>query len=130
MCVEMTITIDFQSDEAIYLQLRNQIILGIATSAIREGDALPSVRQMAEDIGINMHTVNKAYAALRQEGFLRLDRRKGAVVSLDVDKMRAKEEMRKALRTILAKCCCEDISGEEVHRMVDEIMEEMKNGKV
>ena len=49
----MVIKIDFQSDEALYIQLRNQIIIGIATSVIQEGDALPSVRQLAEDIGIN-----------------------------------------------------------------------------
>ena len=63
-----TIQIDFNSDEAIYIQLRNQIILGIATSRIQEGDTLPSVRQLADNIGINMHTVNKAYSVLRQEG--------------------------------------------------------------
>ena len=57
------IQIDFNSDEAIYIQLRNQIILGIATSQLQEGDPLPSVRQMADCIGINMHTVNKAYSA-------------------------------------------------------------------
>ncbi len=51
----MIIKIDFQSDEAIYMQLRNQIIMGIATSTLREGDTLPSVRQLADDIGINMH---------------------------------------------------------------------------
>ena len=58
--------IDFNSEEAIYMQLRNQIILGIATSRLQDGDTLPSVRQMAECIGINMHTVNKAYSLLRQ----------------------------------------------------------------
>ena len=57
----MLIEIDFNSDEAIYIQLRNQIIMGIATSTIHEGDTLPSVRQLADNIGINMHTVNKAY---------------------------------------------------------------------
>ena len=70
----MIIEIDFQSDEAIYMQLRNQIILGIATSLLREGDPLPSVRQLAEDVGINMHTVNKAYSVLRQEGFVTIGR--------------------------------------------------------
>ena len=69
----MVIKIDFQSDEALYIQLRNQIILGIATSTLREGDVLPSVRQLAEDIGINMHTVNKAYSVLRQEGYVKLE---------------------------------------------------------
>ena len=59
------IEIDFNSDEAIYMQLRNQIILGIATSRIHNGDTLPSVRQLADLIGINMHTVNKAYSVLK-----------------------------------------------------------------
>lgn len=63
----MVIKIDFESEEAIYVQLKNQIILGIATDRIREGDSLPSVRQLADNIGINMHTVNKAYSVLRQD---------------------------------------------------------------
>lgn len=120
----MMIKIDFQSDEALYIQLRNQIILGIATSAISEGDALPSVRQLAEDIGINMHTVNKAYSVLRQEGFLTIDRRRGAIIALDIDKLRALEEMKKNLRVLLAKGICEDISKEEVHELVDEVFAE------
>ena len=66
----MVIEIDFNSDEAIYVQLMNQIIMGIATSRLQEGDPLPSVRQLADTIGINMHTVNKAYSLLRQEGFV------------------------------------------------------------
>ena len=56
----MIIKIDFNSEEAIYTQLCNQIIVGIATAELCEGDSLPSVRQLAEEIGINMHTVNKA----------------------------------------------------------------------
>ena len=83
----MVLEIDFNSDEALYIQLRNQIIVGIATERIREGDSLPSVRQLAEHIGINMHTVNKAYSVLKQEGLVKLDRRRGAVICLDVDKM-------------------------------------------
>ena len=59
----MYIEIDFDSDEAIYMQLRNQIVLGIATNRYQEGESLPSVRQLAESIGINMHTVNKAFLA-------------------------------------------------------------------
>ena len=73
----MLIEIDFNSEEALYVQLQNQIIMGIAMDLIKEGDALPSVRQLADTVGINMHTVNKAYTVLKQEGFIRLDRRKG-----------------------------------------------------
>ena len=120
----MLIEIDFNSDEAIYMQVRNQIILGIATAEIREGDPLPSVLQMAQAVGINMHTVNKAYSLLRQEGFIQLDRRKGAVVALDIDKIKAVEEMKQQLRIVLAQGRCKAISREEVHELVDEIFDE------
>ncbi len=120
----MIIEIDFNSEEALYLQLRNQIVLGIATAKFQEGDALPSVRQLAEEIGINMHTVNKAYTVLKQEGFLKVDRRRGAVVALDLDKLRTLEEMDGELRVILAKAICKGISKEEVHQIVEEIYEE------
>ena len=99
----MLITVDFNSEEAIYMQLRNQIIMGIATSVIREGDSLPSVRQLADTVGVNMHTVNKAYTVLKQEGFIQLDRRHGAVIALDADKLQALEEMRGQLQIVLAK---------------------------
>ena len=117
----MFLKIDFNSDEAIYIQLRNQIIMGIATDMIREGDTLPSVRQMADYIGINMHTVNKAYSVLRQEGFVKLDRRRGAVVSLDVDKIQAIDDMRGAPGCGAAWGICKNISRDEIHHLVDEI---------
>lgn len=115
----MLIQIDFNSEEAFYIQLRNQIIVGIATAKIREGDILPSVRQMADTIGINMHTVNKAYSVLRQEGFVKVDRRKGAVIALDIDKMQALEELKKDMSVAIAKAVCKDVSREETHRIVD-----------
>ena len=117
----MYLEIDFNSDEAIYMQLRNQIIIGIATSRFHEGDALPSVRQLADTIGINMHTVNKAYSVLRQEGFIKVDRRRGAVIALDIDKLKAIQEMRDELRVVLAKAKCKQVSREEIHALVDDI---------
>ena len=124
----MYIEIDFNSEEALYLQLRNQIILGIATSEIREGESLPSVRQLAETVGINMHTVNKAYSVLKQEGYIQLDRRRGAVISLDINKIEAVEKMRAQLRIVLARGLCKNISREEVHELVDEIFDEYMGG--
>ena len=123
----MIIEIDFNSDEALYLQLRNQIILGIATARIREGDELPSVRQLAGDIGINMHTVNKAYSILKQEGFIRLDRRKGAVIAIDMDKARELLDMREQLRVLLARGRCKNISKEEVYALIEEIYDEYED---
>ena len=119
----MLIEVDFNSDEAIYVQLCNQIILGIATSVIREGDSLPSVRQLADMIWVNMHTVNKAYSVLKREGYTSLDKRRGAVISLDIDKMEQLEEMRNQLRIVLARGCCKNISRQEVHNLVDEIFD-------
>lgn len=122
--MDMIIEIDFNSDEALYMQLRNQIILGIATNRFREGDSLPSVRQLADSIGINMHTVNKAYTVLKQEGYVKVDKRRGAFIALDLDKIRAMEELQKELQVILAKSSCKNISKEEVHTLIDEIYEE------
>lgn len=122
----MYLEIDFNSDEAIYVQLMNQIIIGIANSEINEGDNLPSVRDMAEDIGINMHTVNKAYGILRQEGYLKLDRRKGAVIAIDSDKLKAKEELYMQLKVLLAKAVCKNIKAEEVHEIIDQIFYEFE----
>lgn len=78
---DMIVKIDFESEVPIYEQLRRQIIEGIAKGELKKGEQLPSVRQLAEDIGINLHTVNKVYNILKNEGFLIIDRRKGAVVS-------------------------------------------------
>ena len=122
--LNIVIEIDFNSDEAIYVQLMNQIILGIATSRLQEGDTLPSVRQMADTIGINMHTVNKAYTLLKQEGFVSIDRRRGAVVAIDVDKIKALEEMKQNLVVALAKGCCKEVSRQEVHQLIDEIFDD------
>lgn len=124
--ISMIIEIDFDSDEALYLQLRNQIIMGIATARFKEGDSLPSVRQLAELVGINMHTVNKAYTVLKQEGYLKVDRRKGAVIAVDADRMRALAELKKELRVVLAKSSCRNVSKAEIFELIDEIYEDYK----
>ena len=118
------IEIDFNSDEAIYLQLKNQIILGIATSRFQEGDSLPSVRQLAEVVGINMHTVNKAYTVLKQEGYVKVDRRKGAVIAVDMDKLKMMNELKKELQVMIARGSCKNITREEFHGLIDEIYRE------
>lgn len=126
--IRLLIEVDFESDEALYVQLQNQIIMGIAMNVIQEGDTLPSVRRLAETVGINMHTVNKAYSILKQEGFIQLDKRRGAVIALDEDKARALLEMEAQLKILLAKGCCKNISREEVHALVDEIFDEYRKG--
>lgn len=117
----MYIEIDFNSDEALYLQLRNQIILGIALRQLNEGDVLPSVRQLADDIGINMHTVNKAYSVLRQEGYLKVDRRRGAIIAVDAAQAQHLAQVKAKLSPIVMEAVCRDVSRESLHALIDEI---------
>lgn len=73
----MIIKINSRSEMPIYLQLRNQIVKGIG-----KGEILPTVRQMAADLGVNAMTVSKAYQLLKAEGFIETDRRKGSIVCI------------------------------------------------
>jgi len=81
---------------------------------------------MADSVGINMHTVNKAYSVLKQEGILTIDRRKGAVIRIDANKLYALEELKGDLQIVLAKAWCKNISREEVHELIDEIYGDYK----
>lgn len=77
----MLLHFDFSSDTPLYMQLRNQIVVGIAEGRLAPGERLPTVRALVEDSGINMMTVSKAYQLLKQEGYITTDRRSGAAVA-------------------------------------------------
>lgn len=122
----MILEIDFNSDEAIYVQLRNQIVLGIACAEFTDGQSLPSVRQLAQILGVNMHTVNKAYSILREEGYLKLDRRKGAVISVETEeKQKVLESMGQELQLLIAQAICKGISKEEMCDLVECIYQKL-----
>ena len=76
----MIISIRDGSDIPIYQQIRNQIVLGISDGRLQPGEQLPTVRALAEEIGINTMTVSKAYQILKSEGYIITDRRSGARV--------------------------------------------------
>ena len=77
----MILKLDFNSDKSIYIQITEEITKAIAKGELKINESLPSVRSMAESIGVNLHTVNKAYNQLKDDGFLNIDRRKGAIVA-------------------------------------------------
>jgi GntR family transcriptional regulator len=77
----MLIQLNNGSEIPIYVQLRNQIVTGIGRGDLKEGERLPTVRQLAQDAEVNTMTVNKAYQLLKTEGFITIDRRRGATVS-------------------------------------------------
>ncbi|NLL63649.1 MAG: GntR family transcriptional regulator [Ruminococcaceae bacterium] len=76
----MLICIDYESETPIYLQIRNQIVMGIADGELSEGEKLPTIRSLANDLGVNMMTVSKAYQLLKAESFIYGDRRNGVTV--------------------------------------------------
>lgn len=125
----MIIKIDFESEMPIYEQLRRQIIEGIAKGQLEKGEQLPSVRQLAEDIGINLHTVNKTYNILKNEGFLTIDRRKGAMVNSIMPE--ATEEyikyLKEELKYIISNTYCRGIEKEQFLDICKSIYDEIDN---
>ena len=117
----MIIEINTQSPSPIYEQLRDQIVLGIAAKKLVPGEALPSVRNLAADLGINFHTVNKAYSILCDEGYIAMDRRKGAVVAETVagsEKFTAKLSRQILLNA--AEAVCHDMGESEFNALCAE----------
>ena len=80
----MLLALDFTDDVPIYMQIRNQIVMGIADGRLAAGEKLPTIRALANESGINMMTANKAYAILKQEGFIQIDRRSGVQVREEI----------------------------------------------
>ena len=117
----MILEIDFNSDEAIYVQLRNQIIMGIACAEFADGESLPSVRQLAQVLG-----VNKAYAILREEGYLKLDRRKGAVISVEtLEKQQELASIQENLRMLVAEAVCKGVTEDEMNRLIHDMYQKL-----
>lgn len=104
----MVISINETSEVPIYQQIRNQIVLGISDGRLKPGEQLPTVRALAGEIGINSMTVNKAYALLKQEGYIYTDRRNGAHVRKEFSEVKElTEKSQELLQQIIseAKIC-------------------------
>ena len=80
----MILKLDMNSTVPIYVQLRNQIVMGIGHGELKEGERLPTVRQLASDAGVNTMTVNKTYQILKAEGYIQTDRQQGAMVARNI----------------------------------------------
>lgn len=125
----MYIKLDFESDKPIYEQLKEEIIEGIARGELESGESLPSVRNMAADIGINLHTVNKAYKQLQQEGFIVIHRQKGVVVNPDgIEEFdeEYKSSVSRELRPIIARSVCKGMDEKEFLELASTIFKEFK----
>ena len=103
----MYLRLDFESEVPIYEQLK-----------------------LASDIGINMHTVNKAYQQLKQEGFLLIHRQKGVVVNPEPPKLddQYEEKLLETLRPLIAEAICRGMDKEAYLLLWNKIFSELSVG--
>lgn len=121
----MLIRLDMASATPIYVQLRNQIVMGIGTGALKVGEKLPTVRQMAADAGVNTMTVNKTYQLLKAEGFIEIDRR-GAVVNPVEDTAGVfREKLEGELALLGAEAKIKGMNEQEFLQMCETIFESL-----
>lgn len=128
----MLITLDFESEVPIYEQLKTEIIVGIATKQIVHGERLPSVRSLASDIGINLHTVNKAYTQLKEDGYLLIHRQRGVIVNPDgPGKMTPEKmgDMKQTLRPLIADALCRQVTEQQMLTLIQSMYEDLKEGE-
>lgn len=123
----MIIELDMNSSTSIYVQLRNQIVMGIGRGELKLGESLPTVRQLAQDIGVNTMTVNKAYQILKTEGYIKIDRRHGAIVSDNIDMdIVFREKLENELELLLAEAAINGMDKRDFLSMCNEIYSKIK----
>ena len=122
----MLLTLDLFSEVPIYQQIRDRIVEAVADGALAEGSALPSTRQLGVDLGINFHTVNKAYDLLRTQGVIQVNRKSGAVVRRDPRSGPPEpgyaDEWQERLRTLLAEAVVHGLPGDDVIGRCQEVL--------
>lgn len=119
----MILKIDMTGDIPIYQQIRNQIMSGVAKGNLRPGDPLPTVRQLADDIGVNPMTVNKAYALLREEGIIVIDRRHGAKISsLGMKGIAFDQDFNHRAELLISEARMKGASKQEVREHISDII--------
>ncbi len=124
----MILEIDFDSEIPIYTQIVRQIIVGIAERELELGESLPSVRALAEDIGVNLHTVNKAYQELKALGYVNMDRRKGAAISEEIPDFSEenKKRMKEELYFMISDALNRGVTEDEIKSIIDEKIRKVK----
>lgn len=123
--VNMLIHLDFNDEVPIYMQIRNQIVMGIAEGKLAPGEKLPTIRTLAEQSGINMMTVNKAYQLLKQEGYILADRRSGAMVSdRNIVKTGLSDRTKEGLRIIISEARLSGVTKEDFLSLCEVMYEE------
>lgn len=124
----MLLTIDLASEVPIYMQIRNAIVTGIASGTLQDGDLLPSVRSLGAEIGVNLHTVNKAYRLLQSEGFIEILRNHGTVVRAGDAARNAAlflEQAGASLHAFISEAITRGVDRAVIHQMIDTVYDEI-----
>jgi len=122
----MIIKLDTTSEIPLYVQLRNQIVMGIGRGELKMGQGLPTVRQMAQDIGVNTMTVNKTYAILKQEGYIEIDRRHGAKVNPKIDMTgQFREKVESELMLLISESSLKGVSRDDFMSMCADVYDSL-----
>ena len=116
----MYITIDELDRRPVYRQVADEIKGLIARGELREGMALPPVRQVADDLGVNLNTIAAAYRELQKEGLLKVRHGAGAVVSARRVIQQNDAELRKGLRASLAHLALAGLPRAEIVEIANE----------
>lgn len=125
----MLLKLDFALDTPIYLQIRNQIVLGIANGELKPGEKLPPIRTLAAETGVNTMTVNKAYQLLKQEGYLITDRRLGAMINpARATSPHPPLTEHPGLKLLLSELYVDGITREELLSACNELYDELEKG--
>ena len=121
----MYITIDELDRRPIYRQVADEIKALIARGSLSEGMALPPVRQVADDLGVNLNTIAAAYRELQKEGLLKVRHGAGAIVSSRRIAQQSDADLRKALRASLAHLVLAGLPRTEIVEIVNEELRDL-----
>ena len=117
----MLIKIDVKSSTPVYQQLKNQIIIAIGTGKLPEGYSLPSVRALASELSLNNMTINKVYSQLKEEEYIYIDRRHGAVVCEKDKKEVIDEDTKEKIKLLIAETNFNGVSKETFIKYCNDI---------
>lgn len=121
-----------ESDFPLYMQLRTQIFEAVVRGDLLPGDTLPSVRALASDLGINMHTVNKSYHELESKGIIEIAPKKGAVIIADKRKsasQKQREDLMEEMHPVVAEALVHGMNEEELFQLISEIVTKIKEAQ-
>lgn len=113
--------INLQGKESIYEQIKKQILRFIELGVLKPNDKLPSVRNLASDLGINPNTVARAYAELEKEGIIYTLNKKGVFVSDKDSNNYLIDQAKVAVETLKN----DGLSKKELSKIINEIYKEV-----